>query len=74
MFSVSIKDIEKALTPKIEIDSMTVLPPEYHEFLDVFSHVEARKLPEHRTYDHKITLLDGKEPPFEPLYGMSRDE
>lgn len=74
MFSVSIRDIEKALAPKIEIDPKTVLPPEYHEFLDVFSHAEARKLPEHRTYDHRITLLDGKEPPFGPLYGMSRDE
>ena len=74
VFSVSIRDIEKALAPKIEINPKTILPPEYHKFLDVFSHAEAQKLPEHRTYDHKITLLDGKEPPFGPLYGMSRDE
>lgn len=71
VFSVSIRDIEKAFAPKIEIDPKTVLPSEYHEFLDTFSHAEARKLPENRTYDHKITRLDRKEPPFGPLYRMS---
>ena len=55
MLSVSIKDIEKALAPKIEIDPATVLPSEYHEFLDFFSHAEAQKLLEHRILDHKIT-------------------
>ena len=74
VFSVSIKDIEKALALKIEIDPATVLPSEYHEFLDVFSHAEAPKLPEHHIYDPKITLTDGKEPPFGPFYKMSRDE
>ncbi|KAI0995439.1 Transposon Tf2-9 polyprotein [Podosphaera aphanis] len=34
----------------------------------------ANKLPPRRSYDHKIPLKDGKEPPFGPLYGMSRDE
>ncbi len=51
VFSVSIKDIEKTLAPKIEINPATVSPPEYHGFLDVFSHAEAQKLPDHRIYD-----------------------
>ena len=58
----------------MEINQATVLPPEYHGFLDVFSHAEAQKLPEQRIYDQKITLTDGKEPLFGPFYGMSRDE
>ena len=51
-----------------------MLPSEYHEFLDIFSKKEADKLPERSSYDHKIPLMDGKEPTYGPLYGMSRDE
>ena len=67
-------EIEHGLNPKPEINPATVLPSEYHEFLDVFSKKEADKLPERRSYDHKIPLMEGKEPTYSPLYGMSRDE
>lgn len=50
------------------------LPREYYEFLDVFSKKEADKLPPHHAYDHKIQLKEGAEPPFGPLYDMSRGE
>ncbi len=60
VFSVSIKDIEKALALKIEIDPATVLPSKYHKFLDICSYAEAQKLPEHHIYDPKITLTNGK--------------
>lgn len=33
-----------------------IVPPEYHDFLDVFSKQDARVLPPHRPYDHKIPL------------------
>ena len=74
LFTVNLRDIERALTPKPEVDPATILPPEYHEFLDVFSKNEADKLPERRSYDHTILLMEGKEPTYGPLYGMSRDE
>lgn len=41
VFTASMKDIKKALAPKIEVDPAGVLPKEYHEFLDVFSRKEA---------------------------------
>ena len=31
-------------------------------------------LPPHRPYDHHVDLIDGKRPPFGPLYAMSRPE
>ncbi|KAH0605315.1 uncharacterized protein H6S33_004537 [Morchella sextelata] len=31
-------------------------------------------MPPRRPYDHKIPLKEAKEPPFGPLYGMSREE
>lgn len=50
------------------------LPPEISDFSDVFSPKEAEKLPPHRPSDHHIHLVEGKTPPFGPLYAMSRDE
>ncbi|SPC61966.1 uncharacterized protein UHOD_12133 [Ustilago sp. UG-2017b] len=51
-----------------------IIPPEYHQYLDVFSRVEADKLPPHRTYDHQIPLEEGKSPPFGPIYSLSEHE
>ena len=51
---ISMRDIEKALAPKVITDPATKLPQQYHEYLDVFSKYLADHLPEHRPYDHKI--------------------
>ena len=45
------------------------------EFLKVFSHEEANKLPLHCPgVDHTIKMQPGIQPPAGPLYGMSRDK
>ncbi|SPC67452.1 uncharacterized protein UHOD_11751 [Ustilago sp. UG-2017b] len=51
-----------------------IIPPEYHQYLDVFSRVEADKLLPHRTYNHHIPLEEGKSPPFGPIYSLSEHE
>jgi len=43
------------------------IPPEYHEFLDVFTEQEPTTPPPHRTQDHHIPLEEEKAPPYEPL-------
>ena len=68
------RDIDKALKITPSVDPATLLPPEYHDFLDVFSRELADTLPERRPYDHKIQLQEGKTSTFGPLYGMSQDE
>jgi hypothetical protein len=50
------------------------IPREYRDFADVFSELKANNLPEHRTYDHKIELQEGAEPPFGPIYSLSEVE
>jgi hypothetical protein len=47
VFSASMADIEKALSKrdKKSIDPYIRLPKHYHEFLDMFSPKEAKKLP-----------------------------
>jgi len=53
---------------------LSTIPPEYHEFADLFSKWEADKLPPHRSYDHTIPLEPGKAPPFGPIYKLSPAE
>ncbi|KAG5727488.1 hypothetical protein E4T56_gene12005 [Termitomyces sp. T112] len=51
-----------------------VVPPEYHEFADMFSEGSAKELPPHCSYDHKINLKEGTSPPFGMIYNMSKIE
>ncbi|KJZ68644.1 hypothetical protein HIM_11963 [Hirsutella minnesotensis 3608] len=80
IFSASMADIEKALAPKKKTDPREKLPAHYRKYLTVFDRDRSDRLPPHRPgSDHKIQLekdLDGKEkePPWGPLYGMSREE
>ena len=77
MFTITIEQIDRYLsqpdTPEL-LDPKSLLPEEIRDFWDVFSPKEAEKLPPHRSHDHDIRLLDGKTPPFGPLYPMSREE
>lgn len=57
IFAITIADIDKALAKKKYTDPATKVPVEYHSFLRNFSRQEADKLPEHRTYDHKIVQI-----------------
>jgi len=51
------------------------VPPEYHEYLDVFSKTKSDKLPDHNPqYDHHIHLKEGTQPPLGPIYNMSETE
>jgi hypothetical protein len=50
-----------------------VVPGEYHDYLSVFREKEAVRLPPHRYHDHHIPLLEGKVPPFEPLWALDED-
>jgi len=47
------------------------VPPEYHNYTDVFSKAKASELPPHRDYDLKIDLEEGTSPPLGTLYSLS---
>jgi transposase InsO family protein len=81
VFAASMKDIDKALRTKTYSDPRIKLPKHYHEFLQVFDRKEADKLAPHRgPQDHHIERIVSKEtgqpaePPFGPLYSMTREE
>ena len=61
-------------TPQPDEQTRLSVPPQFHDFLDVFSPTEVKKLPPHRPYDINIDLEDGTTPPFGPIYSLSLDE
>ena len=53
---------------------LTGVPPEYHDYADVFSKKKADTLAPHRPFDLKIKLEEGAEPPIGRLYSLSLSE
>jgi len=54
--------------------SKNPVPPEYHEFIEVFTEKEATAPPPHCTQDHHIPLEEGKTPPYEPLRPLNEEK
>jgi len=63
VFSISMINIEKALTLQKKTDLRTILFSHYHEFLNVFDHTITEKLPFLRKegIDHQIELKEMNE-------------
>ena len=62
---------DKAST-NMPADSLASMPKEYHNFIDVFSKQKAWELSNHHTYDLKIKLEEGTDPPSpRHLYSLS---
>lgn len=58
----------------ISSPDLTGVPPEYHDFQEVFSKAKATSLPPPRPYDCAINLLPGTSPPRGRLYSLSAPE
>ncbi|GAA5878751.1 hypothetical protein JCM1840_006046 [Sporobolomyces johnsonii] len=56
------------------ISAHDIVPRKYHDWLDVFSKNSADSLPDHRPYDLKIDIEDGKEIPSSRIYPLSAAE
>jgi hypothetical protein len=56
------------------IDS-TAIPPEiFQEYKQLFSEIEADKLPPHRDYDCAIDTVPGSQPPYSKHYSLTVEE
>lgn len=76
-FKLSLYEINQVLSNKENTEEESIrklVPSDYHDFLPLFSEVVANVLPPHRTYDHSIQLQEGFQPPFGPLYSLSKPE
>ena len=68
------RDIEKVLTLKVDVDSTKFLLKKYHEFLNVFLKKNANQLSSHRLYDHKISLKLNLTSSYQHMYEMLQVE
>ncbi|MBW0579243.1 hypothetical protein O181_118958 [Austropuccinia psidii MF-1] len=59
--------------PEDIVTVLKVVPPAYHQYLDVFYEVKAEKPPPHHTCDHHIEV-DGLLPPVCVIYSLSKNE
>ena len=70
--------LERVITEPLPTDEneliTKVIPPEYHDFFDVFSCEEAKLMPPHRPYDHTIDLDNDQMPPHSHIYPLSGTE
>ena len=55
-------------------DNTENVPKEYEKYFHLFSEKTAAKLPPHRNFHHAIDVIEGKQPPFGPLYSLSQKE
>ena len=53
---------------------LSKVPPEYHDYVDVFSKKKASTLAPHRPFNLKIELEEDTEPPIGRLYSLSPSE
>jgi hypothetical protein len=73
IFSTTIEEIYQAMGEAPKGDWRNRVPTQYKKFHEMMDENFANEMPPRRPYDYKIPLKDGKEPPFGPLYGMSRE-
>jgi len=65
-------DIQANSAKLAETPDLSNVPSEYHEFADIFS--KTKVLPPHYSYDLKINLEEGAQPPVGPIYSLSTFE
>ena len=63
-------NIQTNSTKFIEAPNLSNIPSEYHEFANVFSKTKAETLSSHCSYDLKINLEEGAQPPIGPIYSL----
>ena len=59
---------------KADLTPEQLVPPEYHEYLDVFDEDKANRYPEPQQWDHKIEMKEGFEPKLFKAYNLTPKE
>ena len=67
-------DIQANSAKLAEAPDLSNIPSKYHEFADVFSKTKVKVLIPHHSYDLKINLEEGVQPPVSPIYFLSASE
>jgi len=63
-------DIQANSTKLVETPDFSNVPSKYYKFANVFSKTKAEVLSPHHSYDLKINLGKGAQPPVGPIYSL----
>lgn len=55
-------------------EALSLVPEEFREFVPIMTKEAGQRFPDHQPWDHSIDLVEGKTPPWGPLYAMSERE
>ena len=64
----------KSASVSDEAPDLSLIPEEYHDYVDVFDKAKSMQLDPHCPYDLKIDLEEGASPPIVPMYPLSQVE
>lgn len=74
IFCLLLRNIGKTLAPRSTTNHVKKFPTEYHELFDGFSQMNSNKFRPYNCYDHKIPLIEGKNPSGKSLSSISQDK
>jgi hypothetical protein len=57
-----------------QVELKDVVPPQFHEYLDVFSDEKATRFPQSTSWDHKIEMKEGFKHKSFKIYPMTPEE
>ena len=58
----------------VEVEQLKDVPWQYRDYQSLFNGQYSDKLPPHRSFEHTIDMVEGKEPPWGPIYALSEKE
>ena len=58
----------------VKVEPLKDVAWQYWEYQSVFNGLYSDELPPHRSFDHAIDIVEGKEPPWGPIYALSEKE
>ena len=58
----------------VEVELLKNVPWQFRHYQSVFNGQYSDELPHHYSFDHAIDMVEGKEPPWGPIYALSEKE
>ena len=58
----------------MEVEPLKDVPWQYRDYQSVFNGQYSDELPPHPSFDHTIDMVEGKEPPWGPIYALPEKE
>ena len=58
----------------VEVEPLKDVPWQYRDYQTVFNGQYSDELPPHHSFDHAIDMVEGKVPPWGPIYALSEKE